>query len=69
MNASVNDIAAFDIALDQGQLLGEQAQAEMLAPACSTFEDRQDLKYGLGWYVQIFEGLKLELIQEKWTPS
>jgi CubicO group peptidase (beta-lactamase class C family) len=67
--SSVHDLAKFDIALDQGLLLGEQARAEMFAPAIPTISSRSDLAYGLGWYVQEFEGLQLLWHQGRWPPS
>lgn len=69
MISSVTDLAAFDIALDQGQLLGEAAKAEMFSPAFSTYGGRQDLMYGLGWYAQTFEGLQLLWHTGRWPPS
>ncbi|MDH3398164.1 MAG: serine hydrolase, partial [Acidimicrobiia bacterium] len=67
--SSVNDLAKFDIALDQGLLLGEQARAEMFAPAIPIFGGRSGLAYGLGWYVQEFEGMQLLWHQGRWPPS
>jgi CubicO group peptidase (beta-lactamase class C family) len=67
--SSVTDLARFDIALDRGLLLGEAAQTEMLTPAYSTYEDRTDTMYGLGWYIQEFEGLELQWHTGRWPPS
>jgi len=67
--SSVNDLARFDIALDQGRLLGEQARAEMFTPAIPTMIGRSDLAYGLGWYVQEFEGRQLLWHYGRWAPS
>jgi CubicO group peptidase (beta-lactamase class C family) len=67
--SSVGDLAKFDIALDQGALLGEAALAEMHAPAVTTYPGRPDLQYGLGWYVQDFEGLRLLWHTGRWPPS
>jgi CubicO group peptidase (beta-lactamase class C family)/uncharacterized membrane protein len=69
MISSVNDLAKFDIALDQGLLLGEAAKSEMHAPAVSTYKNRSDLMYGLGWYVQEFEDLQLLWHTGRWSPS
>ena len=41
----------------------------MFTPAYSTYQDRQDLQYGLGWYVQEFEGLRLLWHTGRWPPS
>jgi hypothetical protein len=67
--SSVVDLAAFDIALDRGLLLGEAAKAEMLTPVVSTFQDSTELQYGLGWYVQDFEGTRIEWHAGRWPPS
>lgn len=67
--SSVTDLAAFDIALDQGLLLGDARVAEMHTPAYSTYRDRQDLMYGLGWYVQEYNGLQLLWHTGRWPPS
>jgi CubicO group peptidase (beta-lactamase class C family) len=69
MVSSLSDLAKFDIALDQGLLLGESAKAEMHAPAYSTYQNRPDLMYGLGWYVQEFEGVKMLWHTGRWPPS
>jgi CubicO group peptidase (beta-lactamase class C family) len=67
--SSAIDLARFDIALDQGDLLGEAAKEQMFTPAYSTYKNRQDLAYGLGWYVQDFEGQSLLWHTGRWPPS
>jgi hypothetical protein len=67
--SSVTDLARFDIALDEGRLLGDAAKEAMFAPAYSTHGGRQDLQYGLGWYVQDFDGLRLLWHTGRWPPS
>lgn len=67
--STVIDLAKFDIALDQGLLLGEDAKAEMFSPAISTYENREDLNYGLGWYVQDFYGTRMLWHTGRWSPS
>jgi len=69
MVSSVTDLAKFDIALDQGTLLGDEALAEMFTPAYGTYEGREDLMYGLGWYTQDYEGLRLIWHTGRWPPS
>jgi len=69
MLSSVSDLAKFDIALDQGLLLGDAAKTELHTPAYSTYENRQDLNYGLGWYVQDFGELRLLWHTGRWSPS
>ncbi len=67
--SSVTDLAKWDIALDQGLMLGDSAKAEMFSPVVSTYNKRQDLMYGLGWYVQDFGGLQLLWHTGRWPPS
>ena len=67
--SSVADLARFDIALDNGELLGEAAYREMLAPSVRTVQDRPDLTYALGWYVQDFDDLQLIWHTGRWQPS
>jgi CubicO group peptidase (beta-lactamase class C family) len=67
--SSAADLAKFDIALDQGELLEDTTIKEMFAPAFSTYRSRQDLMYGLGWYAQDFEGLRLNWHSGRWPPS
>lgn len=67
--SSVADLARFDIALDRGDLLGSAARAEMLSPQVPTVAGRDDLHYGLGWYVQDFEGVTLIWHAGRWAPS
>jgi hypothetical protein len=67
--SSVSDLARFDIALDRGTLLAEETKAQMWTPAYSTYRNRSDLQYGLGWYVQEFEGLQMLWHAGRWSPS
>ena len=67
--SSVADLAKFDLALDAGLLLGDAAKTEMFAPAISTYKNRTDLNYGLGWYVQNFEGLRILWHTGRSNPS
>jgi CubicO group peptidase (beta-lactamase class C family) len=67
--SSVTDLAKFDVALDQGVVLSESARAEMFAPSISTVRGRSDVAYGLGWYVQDFEGMELLWHTGRWPPS
>jgi CubicO group peptidase (beta-lactamase class C family) len=57
--STVVDLAKFDIALDRNVLLSPEAKEQMFAPAFSTHDDRTELMYGLGWYVQQYEGTRL----------
>lgn len=52
--STVIDLAKFDIALDQGLLISPESRAEMMRPTRSI--DGEVFPYGLGWYVQEYEG-------------
>lgn len=52
--STVLDLASFDVALDQGTLISAESRAEMMAPTRSM--NGEALPYGLGWYVQEYEG-------------
>lgn len=67
--SSAADLAKFDIALEDGLLLGDVALDEMLSPAVQTLSGRFDLAYGLGWYVQDFEGMRMTWHTGRWPPS
>lgn len=51
---TVLDLAKFDVALDQGELISMASRAEMMAPTASN--SGEFLDYGLGWYVQEHQG-------------
>lgn len=55
--STVLDLARFDIALDRGALISTESRARMMAP--TTTVDGNTVAYGLGWYVQRYEGLTL----------
>jgi CubicO group peptidase (beta-lactamase class C family) len=67
--SSVSDLAAFDIALDRGDLVTPESLMEMTSPAVRTQPARPDLNYGLGWYVQDFEGMRMVWHTGRWPPS
>lgn len=69
LTSSVLDLAKFDIALDQGVLLGDKARNQMFAPQVPTCENRTDLMYGLGWYSQNYQGIRLLWHSGRWPPS
>jgi len=56
--SSVRDMASISIALDAGELLDPSAKEEMLSPSIEIFGP--DKTYGLGWFVQEYQGVKLE---------
>jgi CubicO group peptidase (beta-lactamase class C family) len=67
--SSVVDLAAFDIALDQGRLVGAAARDEMLSSAYGIPGGHAGSGYGLGWYVQQFDGLTIQWHSGRWPPS
>ena len=54
---TVLDLAKFDIALDQGLLISGGSRAAMMAPIRTS--NGELLPYGLGWFVQEYEGRTL----------
>lgn len=52
--SSVTDIAKFDAALDRGTLVDQYSKNIMLSPTVST--EGQDLPYGIGFFVQKYQG-------------
>ncbi|MEJ7811511.1 MAG: serine hydrolase domain-containing protein [Gemmatimonadaceae bacterium] len=55
--STVTDLARFDIALDAGRLLGDSARALLWTPARTP--SGATLPYGIGWYVQSYQGRRL----------
>ena len=55
--ASVSDYAKYIVALKQNRFLRPQTQAIAFTPTKST--KGHDLPYGLGWFVETFEGTKV----------
>jgi CubicO group peptidase (beta-lactamase class C family) len=55
---SVRDLAAISIALDQDRFLDPATKELMLSPSIEI--DGPEKTYGLGWYVQREQGVKLE---------
>lgn len=51
---TVLDLARFDVALDQGRLISAESRAAMMAPMRSG--SGEALPYGLGWFVQEYQG-------------
>ena len=67
--SSVQDLAAFDGALDGFEIVERATLTEMTTPAVRTQPGRADLNYGLGWYVQDFEGVRMVWHTGRWPPS
>ncbi len=55
--STVLDLAAFDIALDSGTLISPDSRTEMMTP--TELANGESAPYGLGFYVQKYEGLSL----------
>ncbi len=51
---TVLDLARFDVALDQGVLISAASRAAMMAPTRTS--KGEALPYGLGWFVQEYQG-------------
>ena len=56
--SSVRDVARISMALDAGLLLDSATKATMLSPTIAVHG--ADKSYGLGWYVQTYQGIRLE---------
>ena len=65
MISSVEDLARFDIALDQGRLISEATRERAFTPFRSTAGE--PLPYGLGWFTQQHEGVRLIWHGGEWT--
>ena len=55
--STVLDLAKFDVALDQGVLISAESRRAMMTPARAS--DGEALPYGLGWFVQQYQGQTL----------
>lgn len=65
--SSVRDLAKFDSALDEGKLISEKSMELMFTPTKST--DGSTLPYGLGWFVQDYNGQKIIWHYGYWNCS
>jgi CubicO group peptidase (beta-lactamase class C family) len=65
--ASVRDVAEFSIALDRDLLLEPETRELMLTP--TVLNDGTTFPYGLGWYVQYHEGVRLEWHGGEWNAQ
>ena len=57
MVSTVLDLAKFSMAMDQNLLVSEESKEAMFTPTISS--SGRALPYGLGWFVQEYDGLKL----------
>ena len=65
--ASAADVARYSIAIDRNAFLGAETQARVFTPAVSTRGDT--LPYGLGWFVQRIQGVRLQWHYGYWTGN
>ena len=64
---SVEDVAAYSLAIDQRQFLQPETWEEMLTPA--TAPNGEPLAYGLGWFIHFHEDIKFEWHYGWWTAN
>jgi CubicO group peptidase (beta-lactamase class C family) len=55
--STVLDLARFDVAMDRNLIVTQESKQAMFSPARSN--DGDPLPYGLGWFIQEYEGIKL----------
>jgi hypothetical protein len=65
--STVIDLARFDAALDGDVRLTPRLKALMWTPIVSTGGDT--LPYGLGWFVQTYQGEKVVWHYGHWSPT
>jgi CubicO group peptidase (beta-lactamase class C family) len=65
--SSVRDLARISIALDQDRFLRPETKALMLSPSIAI--DGDEKTYGLGWYVQTYQGVRLEWHGGEWNAQ
>jgi CubicO group peptidase (beta-lactamase class C family) len=65
--ASAEDVAAFSVAISQGRLLDASTWAEVFTPAISITGDT--LPYGLGWFIQSYQGVTLQWHYGYWSTN
>jgi hypothetical protein len=65
--ASAEDVAAFSIAIDQGRFLTEETWEDVFTPSVSN--SGATLPYGLGWFIQEYQGVTLQWHYGYWTTN
>ena len=65
--ASAEDVARFSLAIDAGQFLTNDTWADVFTPASSN--SGEILPYGLGWFIQEYEGALLQWHYGYWTTN
>ena len=65
--ASAEDVATFSIAIDQGRFLSPETWEQVFTPATSNAG--ATLPYGLGWFIQEYQGVMLQWHYGYWTTN
>jgi CubicO group peptidase (beta-lactamase class C family) len=65
--ASAEDVAAFSIAIDEGRFLDAETWAQVFTPATSN--GGATLPYGLGWFIQSYQGAMLQWHYGYWSTN
>jgi CubicO group peptidase (beta-lactamase class C family) len=65
--ASAEDVATFSLAIDEGLFLEPETWDSVFTPAVSN--TGQTLPYGFGWFIQTYEGAKLEWHYGYWDSN
>ncbi|UCC84174.1 MAG: beta-lactamase family protein [Gemmatimonadota bacterium] len=65
--ASAEDVATFSLAIDAGAFLEPATWDSVFTPAVSN--TGETLAYGLGWFIQYYEGAKLEWHYGYWDTN
>ena len=65
--ASAEDMATFSIAIDAGRFLSTQTWGRVFTPAISNAG--AILPYGLGWFIQEYQGVTLQWHYGYWTTN
>lgn len=65
--ASAEDVARFSMAIDEGQFLSAGTWDQVFSPAISN--SGTPLPYGLGWFIQEHQGIRLQWHYGYWTTN
>ncbi len=65
--ASAEDMAGFSLAIDEGHFLEPNTWSDVFTPATSS--SGETLPYGLGWFIQEYEGAALQWHYGYWTTN
>jgi CubicO group peptidase (beta-lactamase class C family) len=60
-------VATFSLAIDEGLFLSAETWGEVFTPATSNSGQR--LPYGLGWFIQEYQGASLQWHYGYWTTN